>query len=295
MATNTWTATYTTTTMVTTIEAASGKVGNLTPEQEAKVQEFWKCLIKLWRTKPDALDGTGGSLPLPPVRTASLRSTSSPSRVKDAAGPVRKLSFIGRTGSRASIRTANSTSASSSASSDNDNNDPYEAASIDDKYGISKDYHRRLADLTPEQIRKTFWNMVKYDNPDAVLLRYLRACTWDVRKALAMLISSIHWRCINIGIDDMMQKGETFAYQRLNSRKGTERREAIEFVHQMRSGKVYIHGVDKLNRPIIYIHVRNHRTFEQSNRTMERLIAYTSELALLIKSPQEESVVSDAL
>ena len=277
--------------MVTTIRAESGKVDSLNPEQEAKVKETWQRILDLWQAKADTvgrLSDKNGSLPRPPLRTSSVRSTTSSVRIGDTARKVRKFGLVRRTASRASsMSTIDSTEGQSSTSHQNDN---YATVSIDDKYGLSKDLDRKLADLTSEQIRRTFWNMVKQDNPDALIVRYLRACKWDMGKALAMLISSIHWRC-EVRLDDLMQKGDTFAHQRQHSRSSTERREASEFLRQVHVGKAYIHGLDRWLRPIIYIQVHHHKPIEQSNKSLEQFIAYISELSILMKVPQQESVV----
>ncbi len=64
----------------------------------------------------------------------------------------------------------------------------------EDKYGQTKHFYETLSTQTPESIRATIWSMVKHDNLDALLLRYLRARKWDVEKALVMLISTMNWR-----------------------------------------------------------------------------------------------------
>ena len=281
-------------TMVTTIKADSGRVDSLSPEQEAKVQEFWQIVITLWRAKPDALDRVGSANGTPP-RTISVRSTSSPSRIKDKSRPARKLSLVGRTGSQASVSTISSANTRSGASDENNNGDDYDMVGMEQRYGLLKDFNRKLSALTPDQIRRTFYNMVKHENPDALLLRFLRANHWDSKNALAMLISSIHWRCSEVGMDDLLEKGDGFAYQQLRSHDSAGRRDAREFVRQLHIGKGYLHGHDKEDRPIIYIQVHKHKPFDQSRKSLERYIAYHSELSILMKRKHQETVVSEAI
>ncbi|EWC48240.1 hypothetical protein DRE_02344 [Drechslerella stenobrocha 248] len=149
-------------------------------------------------------------------------------------------------------------------------------ADPEDKYNQGKVFKDALASQTPEQLRTTFWGFVKYDNPDALLLRFLRARKWDVEKALVMMVSTMHWRGQEVHVEDLVREGELHGIT-----SGDD-----GFMHQLRVGKSYIHGVDNEQRPICVVAVRLHRASEQSQQSLERYTVYLIETTrLLLKSP----------
>lgn len=64
----------------------------------------------------------------------------------------------------------------------------------EDKYGQTKDFKAALATQGPAELRQSFWKMVICENPDGLLLRFLRARKWDVEKALVMIVGTMQWR-----------------------------------------------------------------------------------------------------
>ena len=71
-----------------------------------------------------------------------------------------------------------------------------------------------------------------------------------------------------------------------------EKKKGEEFLHQMRMGKSFLHGVDRMGRPICVVRVRLHRASEQSVETLERFTVYTIETARLLLAPPVETAVS---
>ncbi|KAI9372071.1 hypothetical protein BJX61DRAFT_470865 [Aspergillus egyptiacus] len=250
---------------------APGTVGNLTPEQELKLQEIWVLMFKVCGVKMEAIEGTAEERP------------ASPEKEKKQP-PKRRFGFWG--GGSQQDDTASAQSANGVASG---------VASLtitdgDDKFNTSKEFQKALAEIKPEEMRTAFWNMVKQDNPDGLLLRFLRARKWDVNKALMMLISTIRWRLLDAKVDqDIMKNGEYLALEQLKNGTPAEKKKAEEFMKQFRMGKSFLHGVDKQGRPICVIRVRLHRAGDQSTEIMDRFTVFTIESARMMLVPPIET------
>ena len=163
----------------------------------------------------------------------------------------------------------------------------------DDKYGQTKELHEILEKQAPEELRTAFWTMVKADHPDALLLRFLRARKWDVDKALAMLISTLHWRSAQMFVDeDVIKYGEGGAQEASQSSDTAVKKEGEDFLQQLKLGKSFLHGTDKEGRPICVVRVRLHKPGEQSERSMERYTVFVIETARLVLRPPVDTAVS---
>ncbi|PWY94425.1 CRAL/TRIO domain protein [Aspergillus sclerotioniger CBS 115572] len=259
------------------MEAQPGTVGNLTAEQEAKLQEFWVLLLKVCGVNMDAVEQ---------LQQQSGDSTPSSAPQEKKKQSKRRFGLFGRSNIEEEEDTASEKSTNGITSS---------LASInitdgDDKYGQSKEFQQALVDMKPEEIRVTFWNMVKHDNPDSLLLRFLRARKWDVKKALIMMISTLRWRLLDVKLDeDIMKNGEQHALKQSQSSDPTEKKTGEEFLLQMRMGKSFLHGVDKLGRPICVVRVRLHKAADQDAEALDRFTVYTIESARMMLAPPVET------
>ncbi|KAL4990337.1 hypothetical protein BDW68DRAFT_39837 [Aspergillus falconensis] len=249
-------------------EAAPGTVGNLTPEQEVKLQEFWVLLFKVCGVQMDGIEETE-KRPASPVQ-------------EKKQPPKRRFGFFGG-GSQEKDESAAANDAASGIAS-------LTITDGDDKFGTSKEFQKALAEIKPEDMRTAFWSMVKQDNPDSLLLRFLRARKWDVKKALMMLISTIRWRLFDAKVDeDIMVNGEHLALEQLKGSDPTEKKKGEDFLKQFRLGKSFLHGVDKLGRPICYVRVRLHRAGDQDIEALDRFTVYTIESARMMLAPPVET------
>lgn len=75
------------------------------------------------------------------------------------------------------------------------------------------------------------------------------------------LLACMKWR-IESGVEDIFEKGE----------EGLQHGEG--FLHQMTSGKAYLHGTDRLGRPVFYVHARMHKSSEQSPKALEDFVLF---------------------
>jgi hypothetical protein len=256
-------------------QAETGHVGNLTAEQEAKLHEMWTVLFRLTGVKFEA-----GEV----QRAASVASTTTTESPADTKKKGRRSLFGWGAAKKEETPAVESTTASLGNVTLSD---------ADDKYGQNKEFKQALADLPPEQLREAFWNMLKSDHPDALLLRFLRARKWDVNKAIVMLISTLRWRLTEMHVDDdIMLGGEAGAIAQAEGSDATKKRVGQDFMAQMRMGKSFIHGVDKQGRPMCLIRVRMHKIGAQVGESVERFTVHMIETArLMLPRPVETAVI----
>jgi len=161
-----------------------------------------------------------------------------------------------------------------------------------DKHGQVAMFKAAMANSSPEELRDAFWQMVKHDHPDALLLRFLRARKWDVNAAQIMAISALHWRLAEGKVDsDVMLRGEETMHEYSNSEDPVKRKMGNDFMEQIRLGKSYIHGVDKMGRPLCYVRTHLHHQGDQSEESLERFTIHTIETARLMLKPPVDTAV----
>ncbi|KEQ67218.1 CRAL/TRIO domain-containing protein [Aureobasidium melanogenum CBS 110374] len=232
-----------------------GRPGNLTPDQEEKLRELWMQTFDVFGVVSGAR---------PSVDTASAASTPAPADHKKKS----KLSMFSR----------KHKDADNSAENTDDEND---------KHGPAKEFRQALQNQSPESLRTAFWGMVKHDDPDALLLRFLRARKWDVQAALIMMISTLHWRSQEMHVDDdIVYKGEEGALIDAKSAPdATSKKDAEDFLAQLRMGKSFLHGVDAEERPVCIVRARLHHGGEQTEKSLERYTVYTIDTARMMLRP----------
>jgi CRAL/TRIO, N-terminal domain len=176
-----------------------GRPGNLTDEQKVKLKEMWTTAFKVFgipltTETQNKNENENEKEQLNDV----VRTDSGVSEVKDKKGGkvsnlFKKKKDKDKAGSQASSSTDIPTDLSKLSISDGD-----------DKYSQTKEFKEAIATSTPEEIRETFWKMVKADHPDSLFLRFLRARKWDVNKAIVMLVATMHWRSKEINVSTFL-------------------------------------------------------------------------------------------
>ncbi|CEQ39440.1 SPOSA6832_00970, partial [Sporobolomyces salmonicolor] len=147
---------------------------------------------------------------------------------------------------------------------------------------------------------------IAMDDPDSIMLRFMRARKWSVSAGVAMLAACIKWR-MGSDVEMIFEKGE----------EGMQNAEG--FIKQMEIGKTYTQGTDRYGRPVMcaldtsllsrladrqansYIHVAKHRTFDQSPKALEDFVLFQMEIrrgkfiisAVALGSPEISSVRHD--
>lgn len=107
---------------------------------------------------------------------------------------------------------------------------------------------------------------------DECLYRYLRARQYNVEKAMAMLENSVKWR-------------QEFGVGLLQ----TEYDEDVKYLGQV--GCNYVHGKDKLGRPVVYMKPRNQLKEAGTQKQQMRHLVYTLERAIWEMGPDVEKYV----
>ena len=259
-----------------------GWKGNLSPEQETRLKEMWEQLLQITgviqpklRTNSVVASNSNG---------AATALTNSP---VDSGKKKKRFGFFSRRDDSESSQQGGGNASGGSA------NQGSSAAEADDKYGQTKEFKAALAEYTPAQLREAIWSFTKADDPDALILRFLRARKWDVDKALAMLVAATRWRGREIHLDDdLMTKGEAwFAEKEKQEQTPQEKKLGADFITQLRMGKSFMHGTDKEGRPMCFVRVRLHKSGEQSEESLEKFTVFTIETTRLMLTPPVDTAV----
>lgn len=253
---------------------APGRIGNLTAEQDEKLRKLWDEILKLCGVANGGVNGSGN---------ADAPSTISPPALEDTESPHKKRFSLFR----------RKTTFDSKSSNGYNSSEVKNGTDANDKHGQTKQYRKALENLKPETIRETIWSMVKQDNPDALVLRFLRARKWDVQQALIMLVSAMSWRHTEMHVDsDIMKNGEAGAVQDEQNGNAQAKKLASDFMAQSRQGKCFLHGTDKEGRPICVVRVRLHNPSAQSAESLERFTVFVIETTRLTLQPPVDTAVS---
>jgi hypothetical protein len=261
----------------------AGRPGTLTAVEEQRLRELWAMTIRVFGVDSEVAETNEGEVP------ASATATDAVSE-KDGKKDKKKsrLNVFRRhkddKGADAKADTASSTSTPDigrlSMSAD------------EDKFGQTAEFKAALANTPPEELRRTFWSMVKHDHPDALLLRFLRARKWDVEKALIMMISTMHWRSDEMHVDDeVVKNGELAALEHMTSTDAKTKKNSEDFITQLRMGKSFLHGLDNEGRPMCFVRARLHKAGEQTEESLEKFTVYTIETARMLLRPPIDTAV----
>ncbi|EKG10641.1 Cellular retinaldehyde-binding/triple function [Macrophomina phaseolina MS6] len=270
------------------VQIPPGRPGNLTAEQEAKLKELWIALAKITGIPFEELAGSGESGSSVTNGTAETADTTPASSIAESDGKgdrkkSKRLHLFKRSDKHKDKDREKAAKETAANAADVDVGN---LSLEDDKHGMNKAFQAALAETTPEELRAYLWGMVKHDNPDALLLRFLRARKWDVQAALIMLISALRWRATEIHVDDdIVRAGEGGALEQSKSADAAVKKEGEDFMSQLRMGKSFVHGVDKDGRPMCYVRARLHKPGEQSEQSLERYTVYLIETARMMLSP----------
>jgi hypothetical protein len=246
-----------------TTDIPEGFLGNLTADQQKKLEQLWTIVLSL----SDAV--------------------TSSTTTADTNEPQPRRNSLARTNTAASKGSTATTPAYAAQISQHLQGLGMHASEI-------KQVQHLLAKISPEEIRDGLLSTARQDHPDGLFLRFLRARKWDVNKAFVMMLEAILWRMKEFHVDEeVIAKGELHALKASrDTSNAVAAKNGKEFLAQMRMGKAYVHGVDKLGRPIVVIRVRLHKPGAQSEETLNQFIIHVIESVRLLLVPPVETAVS---
>ncbi|RKP17668.1 CRAL/TRIO domain-containing protein [Rozella allomycis CSF55] len=114
------------------------------------------------------------------------------------------------------------------------------------------------------------------DDPDSLILRFLRARKWDVNKGVEMLLNALKWRA-QMDIPQLLAGGER------------------DLGKQIESGKFFVFGKDKMGNLVSYTRVKLHDKNAQSQEDSEKFTVYYTESVrrILPKGHEKITLVFD--
>ena len=113
---------------------------------------------------------------------------------------------------------------------------------------------------------------IGYDDPDVLLLRWLRSRYWSVSGTISQIVETLKWRCA-WGVQALVACGERAISQ-----------------DELATGKTYFMGHDKVGRPVCCIHPKEHIKGQFSPEDSEKLTVFCVETYRKLLKPPIESV-----
>jgi hypothetical protein len=115
---------------------------------------------------------------------------------------------------------------------------------------------------------------IGYDNPDVLLLRWLRSRKWNVPASVNQIIETLKWRR-EWGVQELVADGEKAISE-----------------EEISTGKTYFMGHDRVGRPVCCIHPKEHIKGRFPHEYSENLTVFCVETyRKLLKSPIESVTV----
>lgn len=173
-----------------------GRPETLTKEEEAKLKELWAAVLKVFGLGSTEEAAAHGGVPVADKTVEQLSAGVAETSISGDKEKKHRTSKIGSMLSRKKDTAPETTPAATTTTTTAAPAAQYAGAisEKDDKHGSAKDFQNALSNQTPAELREAFWDMVKCDNPDGLLLRFLRARKWNVDQALVMMVATMHWR-----------------------------------------------------------------------------------------------------
>ncbi|KAF9891469.1 hypothetical protein FE257_003935 [Aspergillus nanangensis] len=132
-------------------------------------------------------------------------------------------------------------------------------------------------------------NTTRQESPDRLLLRCLRTRKWDVGKSFAMFVHALVWRNKSINVEETIVANTELNALKESRDMSDPRRAKLSngFLEQLRIGKVFVHGTDRVGRPILILQGRLHRSTEKSEVLTRGILHMIEAMRLLVVPPVE--------
>lgn len=137
-----------------------------------------------------------------------------------------------------------------------------------------------LHNFKPEQVKDNFFNFLRHDTPDNLILRFVRARKFSAANSLKMVTETLRWRVEDQKADEILL-GNELAY--LNT-KGV--------INAFQVGKLIFRGFDKSGRPLVVVRPRFHYSSQQTEKETEIFTVLVIEyLRLLLNEPVDSATI----
>lgn len=142
--------------------------------------------------------------------------------------------------------------------------------------------HDSLKTVDPVITQQTLWDMLRTDNPDNLILRFVRARKWDTDKSMGMVAHTLKWRKDKYDVDKILYNGEHAAYD--NNESG--------FIKNLELQKATISGYDLQGRPIVLVRPKLHHTDDQTEEEVEKYcLLIIEQTRLFLKDPVDSATI----
>ncbi|UJR11432.1 hypothetical protein I4U23_015612 [Adineta vaga] len=131
--------------------------------------------------------------------------------------------------------------------------------------------HASGKDILNTDYGNELFNWFGCENPDVVLLRWLRAQKWDVKNTVQYMLNLLQWR-IKWGVSHFLARGESEIS-----------------LDEAKVGKGYFMGRDRADRPVCYIHLKEHIRGEYPMESTEKLAVLALEICRKLLRPPVET------
>lgn len=142
-----------------------------------------------------------------------------------------------------------------------------------------------LSETSPAALLGALRKNVKHEDPDTLLVRFLRARSWKPDDALVMLLKSLAWR-IETNIEEGMLAGGDTQYAHIaKTGSGEEQKISQECLNLLSSGESAVHGYDKKGRLLQFIRVKLHSAKNQGKEAFEKATVLDAESTRMLLRP----------
>lgn len=234
-----------------------GRIWSLLPNQEIALKQVWTILLKWFGyeihvTNEDIKNGRGliSSVIVPnsansPALTVSVRKYSS-SIDSEGLSIVFQNSYNNVKSCYYLLETEN-------------NGDDDEVFSL-----YHQELHPLLANYIPVELHQSLWALLRNENIDNIILRFMRVCDFDVNTSLKWLAAMLDWRINRFDVDHLVNKGDAHI---------VFEGKLPELVKILRSNEVYFRGYLRSGCPVINVQTKNHIRSNCPDEDYEQYIA----------------------
>ncbi|CEP60432.1 Csr1p LALA0_S01e10748g [Lachancea lanzarotensis] len=267
-----------------TVEIPKGRVQTLSASEQLHLKQVWAHLFQHWGIAVQSekvLNGAGTASTGAGAAGNGSGTSNASKEEKQNSKPGKKAAskLFGK------FRKGSSNSENSKASSDRVRNGSFtsrrSAESVEQMYPAGM-IHTALKDLKADEVSENFWDMLRTDYPDNLILRFLRARKWDTDKALGMIAHTLHWRLKESHPDAIIRGGELEAYK--NDETG--------YIKNIELCKATLHGFDLKGRPVVVVRPKLHHSSDQTEEEMKKYCLLIIEQArMFLKEPVDSATI----